>query len=101
MEIRGLNRGVGPSGFHADSFIKTIYRQIFAPRRTKARAETGMNTLKFIWLTLVQLVKQIPKLPQAVADSLKQRRASRPPTPREIEAERIDRIRFPSKYRGK
>jgi hypothetical protein len=50
-----------------------------------------MNTFKLIWLTLVEFI----------ANAFKERRSRRLPTPREIEAERIDRIRFPSKYRGK
>jgi hypothetical protein len=46
-----------------------------------------MNTLKAIWLNLV--------------NAFGGRRPPRPPSPKEIEAERIDRIRFPSKYLGK
>jgi hypothetical protein len=58
-----------------------------------------MNTLKLISLTLIQLVKQIWFLPQSIANAVRQRRwqAAR----NELEAERLDRIRNPSKYLGK
>ncbi len=58
-----------------------------------------MNTLKLIWLTLIQLVKQARLLPQSFAIAAKQRR--RRTVLNELEAERLDRIRNPSKYRGK
>jgi len=60
-----------------------------------------MNTLKVIWLTFVQLVRQIPLLPRAIADAFQQRRQQRESGPKALEAERLDRIRNPSKYRGK
>lgn len=58
-----------------------------------------MNTLKVIWLTIVQLVRQIPLLPRSIAKAFKDReqQAER----KELEAERLDRLRNPSKYRGK
>ena len=46
-----------------------------------------MNTLKAIWLNIV--------------NAFQGRRPRRTPSAKEIEAERIDRIRFPSKYLGK
>ena len=52
-----------------------------------------MNTLKLIGLTILQL-------PRAMVHAFK-KQPKREPTAREIEAERIDRIRFPSKYLGK
>jgi hypothetical protein len=52
-----------------------------------------VNTLKLIWLTLAAL-------PGNIASAFKQRQ-NREPGPKEIEAERLDRIRNPSKYRGK
>ncbi|MDR3457714.1 MAG: hypothetical protein P4N60_09730 [Verrucomicrobiae bacterium] len=58
-----------------------------------------MNTLRFIWLTLVQLGKQISLLPQTIANAFRQRQ--RQPSLKALEAERLDRIRNPSKYRGK
>jgi hypothetical protein len=58
-----------------------------------------MHTLKFICLTLLQLVKQAWLLPQTVATAVKQRR--RQSVLNELEAERLDRIRNPSKYRGR
>jgi hypothetical protein len=58
-----------------------------------------MHTLKLICLTIIQLVKQVCALPQTIANAASQRRllAIR----NEHEAERLDRIRNPSKYLGK
>jgi hypothetical protein len=58
-----------------------------------------MNLPKLICLIVIQLVKQIWFLPQSFAQSVRQRRqlAAR----NEREAERLDRIRNPSKYLGK
>jgi hypothetical protein len=58
-----------------------------------------MNTLKHICLTIFLLVKQVCLLPQSVADAVQQRR--RRLVRNELEAERLDRIRNPSKYLGK
>ncbi len=58
-----------------------------------------MNTLKFICLTIFQLVKQAWLLPQSIANAVQQRQ--RRVVRNEIEAERLDRIRNPSKYLGK
>ena len=58
-----------------------------------------MDTLKLICLTIIQLVKQAWLLPQSVAIAVKQRR--RQNVLDEVEAERLDRIRNPSKYLGK
>lgn len=58
-----------------------------------------MNTLKLICLTIIQLIKQAWLLPQSVAIAAKQRR--RRTVVNELEAERLDRIRNPSKYLGK
>jgi hypothetical protein len=57
-----------------------------------------MNTLKLIYLTIVQLVKQAWLLPQTFANAAKQRR--RQVVLNEHEVERLDRIRNPSKYLG-
>ena len=58
-----------------------------------------MNILKRMCLTLVQLAKQFSALPQALTNTFKQRQLR---TVRdEREAERLDRIRNPAKYRGK
>ena len=58
-----------------------------------------MRILKIIGLTIVHLVKQVWSLPQSLANFSKdkQRRIILD----ELEAERLDRIRNPSKYRGK
>jgi hypothetical protein len=58
-----------------------------------------MNTFKLICLTIVGLAKQVWLLPQSIADALQQRR--RQHTRHEFETERLDRIRNPSKYRGR
>jgi len=58
-----------------------------------------MNALKLIGLTIVQLVKQACLLPQTIAKAVKQRQQQG--VRNELEAERLDRIRNPSKYRGK
>jgi hypothetical protein len=50
-------------------------------------------------LTILQLVKQVWLLPQSVANAVNQRR--RQVVLNELEAERLDRIRNPSKYLGK
>ena len=50
-------------------------------------------------LTFAQLVKQIWFLPQSIGNAVKQRR--RLIVWNEHEAERLDRIRNPSKYLGK
>jgi hypothetical protein len=58
-----------------------------------------MHTLKLIYLTIIQLVKQVWLLPQSVVNAVHQRR--RQVVRNELEAERLDRIRNPSKYLGK
>lgn len=58
-----------------------------------------MNTLKTIYLTVAQLIQQIGQLPNKTAKAFchwRQRGARR-----ELEAERLDRIRNPSKYHCK
>jgi len=52
-----------------------------------------VNKLKLIWLTLAQL-------PGNIVNAFKYRRDGLP-GPKELEAERLDRIRNPSKYRGR
>ena len=58
-----------------------------------------MYILKLVCLTLVGLVKQAWLLPQTVTLALQQRR--RQLTRHQFEAERLDRIRNPSKYVGR
>jgi hypothetical protein len=58
-----------------------------------------MHALKLIGLTLVHLAKQAWLLPKTIADATRQRRQQ--VVRNELEAERLDRIRNPSKYRGK
>ena len=58
-----------------------------------------MNTLKHIRLAIVQVTRQVRLLPRFVANAFLywRRQAVR----NEREAERLDRIRNPSKYLGK
>ena len=58
-----------------------------------------MNALKQIYLTIIQLFKRVCLLPQTIANVSKQRQHQTALD--ELEAERIDRIRNPSKYLGK
>ena len=58
-----------------------------------------MDTLKHICLTVVQLVKQVGMLPQTIADAMKKKRLRT--VVNEVAAERLDRLRNPSKYVGK
>jgi hypothetical protein len=61
--------------------------------------ETKVNMLKLIGLTFIQLVKQAWLLPQNISGAVKERQQRN--IMRELEAERLDRIRNPSKYLGK
>jgi hypothetical protein len=58
-----------------------------------------MNTFKLIYLTIIHLLKQVWLLPQTIANAIRQRRQQ--VVLNELEVERLDRIRNPSKYRGK
>ena len=58
-----------------------------------------MHTLKLICLTIIHLLKQAWLLPQTIAHAVKQRRQQ--VMLNELEVERLDRIRNPSKYMGK
>ncbi len=58
-----------------------------------------MNILKLMGLTLTQLAKQIWNLPQSISQTIRHRRQQ--VAWNEHEAERLDRIRNPSKYLGK
>jgi len=58
-----------------------------------------VNLLKLICLAIFQLVKQIYLLPKTIEDAIKQRKLQL--VRNELEAERLDRIRNPSKYAGK
>jgi hypothetical protein len=58
-----------------------------------------MHLLKLLSLTIIQLAKQVWLLPHTLALGVQQRR--RQVALDEIEAERLDRIRHPSKYLGK
>jgi hypothetical protein len=58
-----------------------------------------MNTLRHLWLTVVQFFRQLSRLPQTFAQAAAQRRERTASD--ELEVERLDRIRNPSKYRPK
>jgi hypothetical protein len=58
-----------------------------------------MYLVKVIWLTIVNLTKQVWLLPHNIVLAVQQRREQI--TRREFETERLDRIRNPSKYAGR
>jgi hypothetical protein len=58
-----------------------------------------MNTLKIVWMTFVQLVRQVCRWPREIVKAVKRRQ--RQTVLDELEAERLDRICNPIKYRGK
>jgi hypothetical protein len=58
-----------------------------------------VKTIKLICLTINQLVKEAWHLPQTFMNAVRQRR--RQAARNELEIERLDRIRNPSKYLGK
>ena len=58
-----------------------------------------MKTLRHIWSTFVEWIKQIGALPVSVTKAFKQHKHQAGLN--ELEAERLDRIRHPEKYRGK
>jgi hypothetical protein len=58
-----------------------------------------MKILTLICLTLVEWIKQLGRLPAAAAKALQHRQ--RQAGLNALEAERLDRIRHPEKYRGK
>jgi len=58
-----------------------------------------MNPVKQIGLTFNRLAKEVWLLPQTISAALKQRQQRA--MLQTLETERLDRIRNPSKYRGK
>jgi hypothetical protein len=58
-----------------------------------------MHALKRIYLTVLESIKQAWLLPQSVSTALRERR--RKIVRDDLEAERLDRIRNPSRYRGR
>ena len=58
-----------------------------------------MNALKLIYVTIVQLVRQVCLIPKSIAKAVKQRQHQA--VLDKNEAERLDRIRNPLKYRGR
>ena len=58
-----------------------------------------MYVIKFILLTIANLLKQLWLLPQTIVRAFQQRRQQL--ARNEFEVERLDRIRNPSKYAGR
>jgi hypothetical protein len=58
-----------------------------------------MHIFKVICLTIIELAKQVWAFPATVIANFRKRR--RVAQVNEVEAERLDRIRHPSKYLGK
>lgn len=57
-----------------------------------------MRALKFVCLLIIGLVRQVCLVPQAATLAIKERRQRQ--RRNELEIERLDRIRNPSKYLG-
>ena len=80
-------------------------RRVFESDLPKKKSTAGgsktivVNTLKLIYRSIVQLVKQVGALPQTMANASRQRQ--RQAVLNEREAERLDRICNPAKYRGR
>ena len=101
---RGRNKKTGQPGNRRPShrICPAVY-----PRQQSRADSCGMshpfmniiNIPKLICLTIIQLAKQAWLLPQSIANAVEQRR--RQTVLIELEAERLDRIRNPSKYLGK
>jgi hypothetical protein len=58
-----------------------------------------MNALKLIYLTMIQLVRQVCLIPKSIVNAVRQRQHQA--VLDKNEAERLDRICNPMKYRGK
>jgi len=58
-----------------------------------------MNRLKHICRTVIELIKRAGLIPRAIVEDANNRQ--RREAVNEMEAERLDRIRHPSKYRCK
>jgi len=58
-----------------------------------------MKILNQIWLVLCEMVRQVVELPQTVVKAMRHREHQAEVDAQE--AERLDRIRNPSKYRGR
>jgi hypothetical protein len=58
-----------------------------------------MYVLRVIFLTIVNLAKQAWLLPKTIAQAFEQKRQQI--TRQQLETERLDRIRNPSKYAGR
>jgi len=65
-------------------------------KRAGKIVQLPMNRLKFICLNLMQGIKQVCLFPAAIVNARRRQMELD-----ELEAERLDRIRNPSKYRGK
>jgi hypothetical protein len=59
----------------------------------------AMNKLKIIWQTFIKPVRQVCLIPESIANAARQRQQRI--ILNELETERLDRIRNPSKYLGK
>lgn len=85
--------------------VRVSGRFFFETDLPEAEAPAGrirkitLKALKFICLSVIQLVKQACLIPKNIANAFKQRRLRA--VRNELEVERLDRIRNPSKYLGK
>ena len=71
-------------------------RPLFAVPLIQVHESATMQTLKHICQTIIQFFRSLPQAIQLAGKERKERSARN-----ELEVERIDRLRNPSKYRGK
>lgn len=98
MSAEVLNCGKDRAGSVPTRLPNRFFGSRHAAQREPNR-ESAVNMLKYIYLTLLHLGKQVWLIPHTVAQANRQRR--RQVLLNELEAERLDRIRNPSKYLGK
>jgi hypothetical protein len=100
MNVKDLNCGKVRAGF-APTHLSNRFtgRTQVAPPQPENQNDYSMNKLTMIWLSIIQSVKQAWLLPQTLALAFKQRRQQI--VLNEHQVERLDRLRNPSKYRGR
>jgi hypothetical protein len=70
-----------------------------AERLAGGSEDTKVKRSRFISLTLIRRINRIWLIPRLISDAIERRRQRM--VMQELEVERLDRIRNPSKYRGK
>lgn len=82
-----------------DAFGRFIALACLIKANNEDKTMSPLRLLKLVCLTIIELAKQAWSLPGMVATSIRNWR--REAKVEKTEAERIDRIRHPSKYLGK